>query len=73
MDWTITVLRSRLGEEIFDARRRRRRLRGAADGRVRDLDEEFCCAWPASSGSGCPTPPGRTDGFVRPSGLLNPH
>ena len=44
MDWTITILRTQRGEELFDRAGARRRLRGAADGRVRDLDEGAAAA-----------------------------
>jgi coenzyme F420 hydrogenase subunit beta len=72
MDWTIVVLRSRLGEELFD--------RAVADGvfEVRPMDEfetsmKVLLRLARKQRQRVPTPPGRDDTFVRPSGFLNPH
>jgi coenzyme F420 hydrogenase subunit beta len=72
MDWTIVVLRSKLGEEIFD--------RAVADGcfEVRPMDEfetsmKVLLRLARKQRQRVPTPPGRDDTFVRPRGFLNPH
>lgn len=72
MDWTIVVLRSRLGEEIFD--------RAVADGafEVRPIEEfetsmRVMLRLTRKQRQRVPTPPGRTDTFVRPQGFLDPH
>ena len=72
MDWTIVILRSRLGEELFD--------RAVADGvfEVRPMDEfetsmKVLLRLTRKQRQRVPTPPGRQDEFVRPLGFLNPH
>lgn len=72
MDWTIVVLRSRLGEEIFD--------RAVADGtfEVRPMDEfetsmKVLLRLARKQRQRVPTPPGRGEDFVRPVGFSNPH
>ncbi len=72
MDWTIVVLRSKLGEEIFD--------RAAADGafEVRSMDEyetsmKVLLRLARKQRQRVPTPPGRSETFVRPVGFSNPH
>lgn len=72
MDWTIVVLRSRLGEEIFD--------RAVADGafEVRPMDEfetsmRVMLRLARKQRQRVPVPPGREDSFVRPQGFLDPH
>jgi coenzyme F420 hydrogenase subunit beta len=72
MDWTIVVLRTPRGEEIFD--------RAAADGafEVRPMDEfetsmRVLLRLARKQRQRVPVPPGRTDGFVRPLGFSNPH
>jgi len=72
MDWTIVVLRSRLGEELFD--------RAVADGafEVRSMEGfetsmKVLLRLARKQRQRVPTPPGRDDTFVRPVGFLNPH
>ena len=72
MDWTIVVLRTARGEEIFD--------RAAADGvfEVRAMDEfetsmRVLLRLARKQRQRVPVPPGRADGFVRPLGFSNPH
>jgi coenzyme F420 hydrogenase subunit beta len=72
MDWTIVVLRTPRGEEIFD--------RAAADGafEVRSMDEfetsmKVLLRLTRKQRQRVPVPPGRSDGFVRPRGFTNPH
>jgi coenzyme F420 hydrogenase subunit beta len=72
MDWTIVVLRTPYGEEIFD--------RAAADGvfEVRPMDEfetsmRVLLRLARKQRQRVPVPPGRTDSFVRPVGFNNPH
>jgi len=72
MDWTIVVLRTRLGEEIFD--------RAAADGvfDVRPMDEfetsmKVLLRLTRKQRQRVPVPPGRHETFVRPPGFSNPH
>ncbi len=72
MDWTIVVLRTPRGEELFD--------RAAADGvlEVRPMDEfetsmKVLLRLTRKQRQRVPVPPGRSDGFVRPAGFANPH
>ncbi len=72
MDWTIVVLRSVLGEEIFD--------RATADGalEVRSMDEfetsmKVMMRLARKQRQRVPTPPGRRETFVRPPGFSNLH
>jgi coenzyme F420 hydrogenase subunit beta len=72
MDWTIVVLRSKLGEEVFD--------RAVADGvfEVRPMDEfetsmRVLLRLARKQRQRVPVPPGRQDTFVRPAGFTNPH
>jgi coenzyme F420 hydrogenase subunit beta len=71
-DWTIVVLRTARGEELFD--------RAAADGvfEVRPMTEfetsmRVLLRLARKQRQRVPTPPGRADTFVRPSGFTNPH
>jgi coenzyme F420 hydrogenase subunit beta len=72
MDWTIVVLRTPRGEALFD--------RAAADGvlEVRPMDEfetsmKVLLRLTRKQRQRVPVPPGRGEGFVRPSGFSNPH
>lgn len=72
MEWTIVVLRTPRGEEIFD--------RAAADGvfEVRPMDEfetsmKVLLRLTRKQRQRVPVPPGRSESFVRPSGFSNPH
>jgi len=72
MDWTIVVLRTPRGEEIFD--------RAAADGvfEVRPMDEfetsmRVLLRLARKQRQRVPVPPGRSETFVRPPGFNNPH
>ena len=72
MDWTIVVLRTPYGEEVFD--------RAAADGvfEVRPMDEfetsmKVLLRLARKQRQRVPVPPGRADTFVRPPGFTNPH
>jgi coenzyme F420 hydrogenase subunit beta len=72
MDWTIVVLRTRRGEEIFD--------RATADGvfEVRPMDEfetsmKVLLRLTRKQRQRVPVPPGRAEAFVRPPGFSNPH
>ena len=72
MDWTIVVLRSRLGEETFDA--------AVRDGvfEVRSMGEfensmKVMLRLTRKQRLRVPVPPGRGDAFVRPPGFGNPH
>jgi len=72
MDWTIVVLRTPRGEEVFD--------RAAADGafEVRSMDEfetsmKVLLRLARKQRLRVPVPPGRSDTFVRPLGFANPH
>lgn len=72
MDWTIVIVRSKLGEEIFD--------RAVADGafEVRPMDEfetsmRVLLRLARKQRQRVPVPPGRSEGFVRPLGFPNPH
>ena len=72
MDWTIVVLRSPRGEEVFD--------RAAADGvfEVRPMDEfetsmRVLLRLTRKQRQRVPVPPGRSEAFVRPLGFSNPH
>jgi coenzyme F420 hydrogenase subunit beta len=67
MDWTITILRSRRGEEIFDAALRE----GIFE--VRPIEEfensmKVLLRLARKQRERVPVPPGRTRGFVRPAG-----
>jgi coenzyme F420 hydrogenase subunit beta len=67
MDWTITVLRSRRGEELFDDMVRRGLLE------VRSMDEfeksmEVMIRLTKKQRDRVPVPPGRTPRYVRPEG-----
>jgi coenzyme F420 hydrogenase subunit beta len=71
-DWTIVVLRTERGEALFD--------RAAADGvfEVRPMTEfetsmRVLLRLARKQRQRVPTPPGRADTFVRPSGFTNPH
>jgi len=71
-DWTIVVLRSARGEALFD--------RATADGtfEVRSMNEfetsmRVLLRLARKQRQRVPTPPGRADTFVRPSGFTNPH
>ncbi len=72
MDWTIVVLRTPHGEEVFD--------RAAADGvfEVRSMDEfetsmRVLLRLTRKQRQRVPVPPGRSERFVRPLGFSNPH
>jgi coenzyme F420 hydrogenase subunit beta len=72
MDWTITILRTKRGEEWFD--------RAARDGvfQVRSMEEfensmKVLLRLTRKQRQRVPLPPGRKDGFVRPPGFANPH
>ena len=71
-DWTIVVLRTERGEALFD--------RAAADGvfEVRSMTEfetsmRVLLRLARKQRQRVPTPPGRADTFVRPTGFTNPH
>jgi coenzyme F420 hydrogenase subunit beta len=72
MDWTIVVLRSALGEEVFD--------RATRDGifETRPIEEfensmKVLLRLTRKQRQRVPVPPGRGEGFVRPLGISNPH
>jgi coenzyme F420 hydrogenase subunit beta len=72
MDWTIVILRTPRGEEVFD--------RAAADGafEVRSMDEfetsmKVLLRLSRKQRQRVPVPPGRAETFVRPLGYTNPH
>ncbi len=72
MDWTITILRTKFGEEVFD--------RAARDGvfEVRPMDEfensmKVLLRLTRKQRLRVPVPPGRSEVFVRPQGFTNPH
>jgi coenzyme F420 hydrogenase subunit beta len=72
MDWTIVVLRTERGETLFD--------RAAAEGifEVRPMNEfetsmKVLLRLARKQRQRVPTPPGRPETFVRPSGFANPH
>ena len=72
MDWTITILRTKFGEEVFD--------RAARDGvfEVRPMDEfensmKVLLRLTRKQRLRVPVPPGRSEAFVRPLGFTNPH
>lgn len=72
MDWTIVVLRTARGEEIFD------RATAAGAFEVRSMDEfetsmKVLLRLTRKQRQRVPVPPGRTDAFVRPRGFSNPH
>lgn len=72
MDWTIVVLRTEKGEELFD--------RATRDGvfEVRPMDEfetsmKVLLRLTRKQRQRVPVPPGRGESFVRPAGFANPH
>lgn len=72
MDWTIVVLRTEKGEELFD--------RATQDGafEVRPMDEfetsmKVLLRLTRKQRQRVPVPPGRSESFVRPAGFANPH
>ena len=72
MDWTITILRTKKGEEIFD--------RAVRDGvfEVRPMDEfessmKVLLRLTRKQRQRVPTPLGRPDDWVRPRGFTDPH
>jgi coenzyme F420 hydrogenase subunit beta len=72
MDWTIVVLRTEKGEQLFD--------RAARDGvfEVRPMDEfetsmKVLLRLTRKQRQRVPVPPGRSESFVRPAGFANPH
>jgi coenzyme F420 hydrogenase subunit beta len=72
MDWTIVVLRSAAGEELFDQATR--------DGvfEVRSMDEfensmKVLLRLTRKQRQRVPVPPGRSESFVRPAGFTNIH
>ncbi|MEO8605868.1 MAG: Coenzyme F420 hydrogenase/dehydrogenase, beta subunit C-terminal domain [bacterium] len=72
MDWTIVVLRTARGAELFD--------RATADGvfEVRSMSEfetsmKVLLRLARKQRQRVPLPPGRDDTFVRPAGFMNPH
>ncbi len=72
MDWTIVVLRTRAGEEIFD------RAVGEGVFEVRPMDEfetsmKVLLRLTRKQRQRVPVPPGRANAFVRPTGFTDPH
>lgn len=72
MDWTIVILRTPLGEQLFDAAVRD----GAFE--VRSMDEfetsmKVLLRLTRKQRQRVPLPPGRLESFVRPAGFANPH
>jgi coenzyme F420 hydrogenase subunit beta len=70
--WTITIIRSRRGEEVFDAAERE----GLLDVRPMEAFEssmKVLLRLTRKQRERVPRPPGRSDSFVRPSGFRNPH
>lgn len=72
MGWTIVILRTALGEDLFN--------RAAGDGvfEVRSMDEfetsmKVLLRLARKQRQRVPLPPGRTEAFVRPAGFANPH
>lgn len=72
MDWTIVILRTRRGEELFD--------RAVASGtfEVRSMDEfetsmKVLLRLTRKQRQRVPRPPGRENSFVRPAGFADPH
>jgi coenzyme F420 hydrogenase subunit beta len=72
MDWTIVVLRTAQGEELFD--------RATREGvfEVRSMDEfetsmKVLLRLTRKQRLRVPVPPGRNDSFVRPGGFADPH
>jgi coenzyme F420 hydrogenase subunit beta len=72
MDWTIVILRTPRGEEIFDS--------AVRDGvfEVRSMDEfetsmKVLLRLTRKQRQRVPLPPGRSERFVRPAGFTNPH
>jgi len=71
-NWTITILRSKKGEEVFDALVRE----DLVD--VKPIEEletsmKVLLRLTRKQRERVPTPPGRHDTFVRPPGFRNPH
>ena len=71
-NWTITIIRSRKGEEVFDAMVRE----GALE--VKAIEEfetsmKVLLRLTRKQRERVPTPPGRAETFVRPEGFRNPH
>jgi coenzyme F420-reducing hydrogenase beta subunit len=72
MDWTIVILRTRRGEELFD--------QAVRDGafQVRSMEEfetsmKVLLRLTRKQRQRVPLPPGRHESFVRPDGFTNPH
>lgn len=72
MEWTIVVLRTEKGEELFD--------RATREGvfEVRSMDEfetsmKVLLRLTRKQRLRVPVPPGRSESFVRPAGFVNPH
>ncbi|HUI25651.1 MAG TPA: Coenzyme F420 hydrogenase/dehydrogenase, beta subunit C-terminal domain, partial [Candidatus Kryptonia bacterium] len=71
-NWTITIIRSRKGEEVFDAVVRE----GLLDVQPIEAFEnsmKVLLRLTRKQRERVPTPPGRDDTFVRPQGFRNPH
>jgi coenzyme F420 hydrogenase subunit beta len=71
-NWTITIIRSRKGEEVFDAAVRD----GVLD--VQPIEQfensmKVLLRLNRKQRERVPTPPGRAETFVRPDGFRNPH
>ncbi|MBI1817988.1 MAG: Coenzyme F420 hydrogenase/dehydrogenase, beta subunit C-terminal domain [Deltaproteobacteria bacterium] len=71
-NWTITIIRSRTGEEVFDAAVRD----GVLD--VQPIEQfensmKVLLRLNRKQRERVPTPPGRAETFVRPDGFRNPH
>jgi len=71
-NWTITILRSKKGEEVFDAMAREGLLE------VKPIEEfetsmKVLLRLTRKQRERVPTPPGRDETFVRPEGFRNPH
>ena len=71
-NWTITILRSKKGEEVFDAMAREGLLE------VKPIEEfetsmKVLLRLTRKQRERVPTPPGRDEIFVRPEGFRNPH
>jgi coenzyme F420 hydrogenase subunit beta len=71
-NWTITIIRSRKGEEVFDAMVHA----GLLD--VKPIEEfetsmKVLLRLTRKQRERVPTPPGRVETFVRPEGFRNPH
>ena len=71
-NWTITILRSRTGEEVFDAMVQE----GLLDVQPMEAFEnsmKVLLRLTRKQRERVPVPPGRADSFVRPAGFRNPH